>query len=55
MIELLRGESNEKRGSPKGKKKQSHQRTYSEELSYVDEYNSTKCLIRPNNKHDNFQ
>ncbi|XP_047957408.1 receptor-like cytosolic serine/threonine-protein kinase RBK2 [Salvia hispanica] len=55
VIELLRGESNEKRGSPKGKKKQSHQRTYSEELSYVDEYNSTKCLIRPNNKHDNFQ
>ncbi|KAG6430332.1 hypothetical protein SASPL_108397 [Salvia splendens] len=56
VIELLRGESNEKRGSPKGKKKQSsHQRTYSEELSYVDEYNSTKCLIHPNNKHDNFQ
>ncbi|XP_057780271.1 receptor-like cytosolic serine/threonine-protein kinase RBK2 isoform X2 [Salvia miltiorrhiza] len=53
---LLRGENDEKRESPKGKKQSSsHQRTYSEELSYVEEYNSTKCLIHPNNKHDHFQ
>lgn len=57
MIGLLRGESDGKRESPKGKKQQSHQRTYSEELSYVEEYNSTKCLIHPNpNKHhDHYQ
>ncbi|KAH6805774.1 ROP binding protein kinases 2 [Perilla frutescens var. frutescens] len=45
VVRLLRGISDENKENGNENRKKTHQRTYSEELSYVGEYNSTKCLI----------